>query len=78
MLLNGLSGGVASGESSVSGDTLKPPSHNPWQRFEHCQLVRGEDGKPVELGRGATAGRVISYFAEQDGSAVRSSIYREG
>ena len=23
------------------------------QRFEHYELVRGEDGKPVELGRGA-------------------------
>ena len=24
-----------------------------WKRFEHYELVKGEDGKPVELGRGA-------------------------
>ena len=23
------------------------------ERFEHYELVKGEDGKPVELGRGA-------------------------
>ena len=47
-----LAGGVESGESS-SGDLLKPLPDQPAQRFEHYELVTGEDGKPVELGRGA-------------------------
>src|SRR6266481_3458862 len=38
---------------ATSEDTVKPtPEHAP-QRFEHYELVKGEDGKPVELGRGA-------------------------
>ena len=45
-------GGVESGACS-SEDTLKPHQHVVTQRFEHYELVRGEDGKPVELGRGA-------------------------
>jgi hypothetical protein len=54
MLRQGLAGGVESGESSASEDTIKPPtSEQGVQRFEHYQLVTGEDGKPVELGRGA-------------------------
>jgi hypothetical protein len=52
MLRKGLAGGVESGES-LSEDTLKPTSQDAAQRFEHYQLVTGEDGKPVELGRGA-------------------------
>jgi hypothetical protein len=51
MLRKGLAGRVESGESSVSEDTSKPDQ--PAQRFEHYELVNGEDGKPVELGRGA-------------------------
>jgi hypothetical protein len=54
MLRNALAGGVESGESS-SEDTVKPTSQDPVQRFEHYELVTGEDGKPVELGRGAMA-----------------------
>src|ERR1700724_384983 len=53
MLRKGLAGGVESGESSASEDTVKPTSQDPVQRFEHYELVTGEDGKPVELGRGA-------------------------
>ena len=53
MLRKGLAGGVESGESSVSEDALKPTSQDAAHRFEHYQLVKGEDGKPVELGRGA-------------------------
>ena len=53
MLRKGLAGAVESGESSASEDTVKlrpePVSH----RFEHYELVIGDDGKPVELGRGA-------------------------
>src|SRR5580704_6757720 len=52
MLRKALADGVESGESS-SEDTLKPTSQDPVQRFEHYELVKGEDGKPVELGRGA-------------------------
>ena len=48
MLRKGLAGGVVSGESSISEDTVEPA-----RRFEHYELVTGEDGKPVELGRGA-------------------------
>jgi serine/threonine protein kinase len=48
MLRKGLAGGVQSGESSTE-DTLEQPT----QRFEHYELVTGENGKPVELGHGA-------------------------
>jgi hypothetical protein len=54
MLRQGLAGGVESGESSASADTVKPMTpEQPVHRFEHYELVNGEDGKPVELGRGA-------------------------
>jgi hypothetical protein len=53
MLRKGLAGSVESGESSTQ-DTLKPTtSEQPTHRFEHYELVTDEDGKPVELGRGA-------------------------
>src|SRR5271157_3326270 len=52
MLRKALAGDVESGESS-SEDTLKRTSQDAAHRFEHYQLVKGEDGKPVELGRGA-------------------------
>jgi hypothetical protein len=53
MLGKALAGGVESGESSASEDTVKPTPEQAVQRFEHYELVTGEDGKPVELGRGA-------------------------
>ena len=54
MLRKALAGGVESGESSASEDTVKPTTpEQAAQRFEHYELVTGEDGKPVELGRGA-------------------------
>jgi serine/threonine protein kinase len=53
LLRQGLADGVESAESSVSEDTVKPLPEQPAQRFEHYELVTGEDGKPVELGRGA-------------------------
>ena len=53
MLRKGLAGGVESGESSISEVTIKSTSEQTAQRFEHYALVRGEDGTPVELGRGA-------------------------
>src|SRR5262245_39101826 len=52
LLRQGLAGGVESGNSS-SGDTLKPTPGQPTKRFGHYELVTGEDGRPVELGRGA-------------------------
>ena len=52
MLRKGLGGGIESGESSTA-DTLELKPVEPAQRFEHYELVMGEDGKPVELGRGA-------------------------
>src|SRR5258705_9604392 len=53
MLRKALVDGVESGESSASEDTIKPTSQDAVQRFEHYELVTGDDGKPVELGRGA-------------------------
>src|SRR5271165_6164669 len=54
MLRKGLAGGVESGESSTPEDTVKPTRpEQAAQRFEHYELVTGEDAKPVELGRGA-------------------------
>jgi serine/threonine protein kinase len=53
MLRKALAGGVESGESSASEDAVKPALEQARQRFEYYELVTGEDGKPVELGRGA-------------------------
>ena len=53
MLRKALAGGVESGESSASEDTVNPTPEQSVQRFEHYELVTGGDGKPVELGRGA-------------------------
>ena len=52
MLGKALAGRDESGESS-SGDTLRPTSEDEAHRFEHYELLRAEDGTPVELGRGA-------------------------
>ena len=51
-LREALASDVESGESS-SEHTVEPTSHDAAQRFEHYELVTGEDGKPIELGRGA-------------------------
>src|ERR1700722_18627065 len=53
LLRKGLTGKVASDESSGWRDRAKPTPQEPGQRFEHYQLVTGTDGNPVELGRGA-------------------------
>jgi hypothetical protein len=52
MLRKGLAGGGESGESFFE-EAVKPTPDQPAQRFDHYELVTGEDGKPVELGRGA-------------------------
>src|SRR5271165_5186736 len=53
MLRKALAGGVESGESSASEDTVKPTLEQAVQRFEHYELVTGEDGQPIELGHGS-------------------------
>jgi hypothetical protein len=58
MLRGALPGAAGSGASS-SEDPFKPTTGQPLQ-FEHYELVTGEDGKPVELGRGAMG---ITYKA---------------
>ena len=52
MLRKVLADGPQSEESSPGG-TLKPIPDQPTQRFEHYELATGEDGEPLELGRGA-------------------------
>jgi serine/threonine protein kinase len=53
MLRKGLAGAVEPGESSASEVAMDQTPEQAEQRFEHYRLVTGEDGKPVELGRGA-------------------------
>src|SRR5215468_10669803 len=61
MLRKALADGVESGESSVSQEMVEPATlKEPARRYEHYELVTGEDGKPVELGRGAMG---ITYKA---------------
>src|SRR5271165_3178082 len=52
MLRKALADGAESGESATE-DMPKPTPERAVQRFEHYELVTGEDGKPVELGCGA-------------------------
>jgi hypothetical protein len=53
-LSKGLAGGSESGESSVSQETVEPATlKEPARRFDHYELVTGEDGNPVELSRSA-------------------------
>ena len=58
-LRKALTGGIESGESS-SEDILKITPEQAKQHFEHYELLKGEDGKPFELGRGAMG---ITYKA---------------
>src|SRR6516165_3516479 len=54
LLRKGLARGTESGKSSVSEETVEPATlKESARRFEHYELVTGEDGKSVELGRGA-------------------------
>ncbi|MBV8274166.1 MAG: protein kinase, partial [Verrucomicrobia bacterium] len=52
MLRAAIPAAAESGASSFE-EAVKPTSEQPPQRFDHYELVMGEDGKPVELGRGA-------------------------
>src|SRR5208337_4959530 len=51
MLRKGLAGGVESGESPFK-EAVRPTPDEPAQRFEHYELVTGEDGKPVLFASG--------------------------
>ena len=51
-LRKALAAGIESGGSSFN-DTLMPATEQATQLFEHYELVKDDDGKPVELGRGA-------------------------
>jgi hypothetical protein len=59
MLREALAGGVESGES-FSENPVKSTPKDAAQRFDHYELLRSEDGTPVELGRGAMG---ITYKA---------------
>ena len=52
MLQKALPGAAQSGASSFA-EAIKPTSEQRVQRYEHYELITGEDGKPIELGRGA-------------------------
>jgi eukaryotic-like serine/threonine-protein kinase len=52
MLRRGLAGGVESGESPLE-EAVNPTPEQASQQFEYYDLVKREDGKPLELGRGA-------------------------
>ena len=52
MLRGALPGAAESGVSSFE-EAVKPTSDQSVQRLDHYELMTGEDGKPVELGRGA-------------------------
>jgi predicted ATPase len=53
LLRQGLGNGFQTDESRFSGDTVEVPREQFVPRFEHYALLTSEDGKPVELGRGA-------------------------
>jgi hypothetical protein len=59
LLRTGLAGAVESGDSSSEGAATPTPVQAQL-RFEHYELLTGEDGKPIELGRGAMG---ITYKA---------------
>jgi hypothetical protein len=52
MLRKGLEADDESG-GSTSEDAIKPAAEHATQRLEHYELVQDQDGKPIELGRGA-------------------------
>jgi hypothetical protein len=68
MLRGALPGAAEFGESSFE-KAGKPTPDQPAQRFDHYELVMGEDGKPIELGRGAMG---VTY------KAVDMRLYSSG
>src|SRR5215831_19493004 len=75
LLRKGLAGGTESGGSSFENAVKPKPDQTGW-RFEHYELVTGEDGKPLELGRGAPRGRVSLWKISSSFSCRRGYIYR--
>ena len=67
MLRKGLAGDVESGESCFE-EAARPITDHRAQRFDHYELVTGENGKPIELGRGAMG---ITYKAVEDRKSTR-------
>jgi len=65
MLRKAVAGGVESGESSTFEDTVRLAPEHAAQRFEHCELAKGEDGKPVEFGRGAMGVTYKAYHTRK-------------
>ncbi len=59
MLSGALAAGAASDAPSCEA-ALAPPGESKTLRFEHYELLQAEDGRPVELGRGAMG---ITYKA---------------
>ena len=57
MLHGALADDVESGEPS-SERGIKPKSQGVAPRFQHYELLIGDDGKPVELGRGGKGSEV--------------------
>ncbi len=53
VLRRGLDEPPESDESSLEKASVESSPALPAHRFEHYELVKGEDGKPIELGRGA-------------------------
>jgi serine/threonine protein kinase len=52
-MLRGAIPAAAESGASFFEEAVKTTSEQLTQRFDHYELVKGEDGKPVELGRGA-------------------------
>jgi len=59
LLRGGLEGGTRGDESSDEA-TIRPAPREALRRFEHYELVIGENGRPIELGLGAMG---ITYKA---------------
>jgi hypothetical protein len=71
-LRKGLAGGVESGKSSseqTSGEPTRPELQV--QRLENYEVVKREDGIPVELGRGAMG---VTYKSVRRRPAVPGGI----